>query len=101
MSKRVFVAGASGAIGRRLCPLLLADGWHVTGSTRSREKAERLREMGVEPVIVDVFDEQALREAVIAANTSIIVHQLTDLPDSLYPDRMDEASARNARMRET
>jgi nucleoside-diphosphate-sugar epimerase len=100
MSQRVFVAGASGAIGQRLCPLLLADGWQVTGSTRSPEKAERLREMRVEPVIVDVFDEQALRKAVVAADASIIVHQLTDLPDTLYPDRMDEASARNARMRE-
>jgi nucleoside-diphosphate-sugar epimerase len=100
MFRRVFVAGASGAIGQRLCPLLLAEGWHVTGSTRSREKAERLREMRVEPVIVDVFDERALRDAVVTANPSIVVHQLTDLPDSLYPDHMDEASARNARMRE-
>lgn len=100
MSKRVFLAGASGAIGQRLCPLLIADGWQVTGTTRSREKAEWLREMRVEPVIVDVFDEQALREAVITANASIIVHQLTDLPDVLDPKLMDEASARNAHMRE-
>jgi len=100
MSKRVFVAGASGAIGQRLCPLLFADGWHVTGSTRSREKAEWLRAMHVEPVIVDVFDAQALRDAVVAANPSIIVHQLTDLPDVLDPQLMDAASARNARMRE-
>src|SRR5215510_7192348 len=80
MSKRVFLAGASGAIGRRLCPLLIADGWHVTGTTRSPEKAEAMRAMGVEP--------------------AIIVHQLTDLPAALYPARMDEASARNARIRE-
>src|SRR5262245_30613968 len=100
MSKRVFLAGASGAIGRRLCPLLLADGWHVTGTTRSPEKAELLRQVGVEPVIVDVFDAQALHDAVVAAQPAIVVHQLTDLPDNLYPDRMDEASARNAHMRE-
>jgi nucleoside-diphosphate-sugar epimerase len=100
MAKRVFVAGASGAIGQRLCPLLVADGWQVTGTTRSREKAEWLRAMRVEPVIVDVFDEHALREAVIAANPSILVHQLTDLPDVLDPKLMDEASVRNARMRE-
>jgi nucleoside-diphosphate-sugar epimerase len=100
MSKRVFVAGASGAIGQRLCPLLCSDGWHVTGTTRSQEKAEWLRAMRVEPVIVDVFDEQSLRDAVTAANPSIIVHQLTDLPDVLDPKLMDEASVRNARMRE-
>ena len=100
MSKRVFVAGASGAIGQRFCPLLVADGWHVTGTTRSREKAEWLRAMRVEPVILDVFDEQALRNSVIAANPAIVVHQLTDLPDVLDPKLMDEASARNARMRE-
>ena len=100
MAKRVFVAGASGAIGQRLCPLLVADGWQVTGTTRSREKAEWLRAMRVEPVIVDVFDEQALREAVIAAKPSIVVHQLTELPDVLDPKLMDEASVRNAHMRQ-
>jgi nucleoside-diphosphate-sugar epimerase len=100
MSKRVFVAGASGAIGQRLCPLLFADGWHVTGTTRSPEKVAGLRAMRVEPVIVDVFDEQALHAAVVAASPSIIVHQLTDLPDVLDPRLMDEASARNARMRD-
>jgi len=100
VSKRVFLAGASGAIGRRLCPLLIADGWHVIGTTRSRDKAEALRALGVEPVVVDVFDEQALRDAVIAASATIIVHQLTDLPTVLAPERMEEASKRNAHIRE-
>ena len=56
VSKRIFLAGASGAIGRRLAPLLVANGWLVFGSTRSKDKALGLREMGVEPVVVDVFD---------------------------------------------
>ena len=85
MSQRVFLAGASGAIGRRLCPLLIADGWHVTGTTRSPEKAQALRHMGVEPIVVDVFDESALRRAVADARPAIVVHQLTDLPAALDP----------------
>jgi uncharacterized protein YbjT (DUF2867 family) len=60
-ARRLFLAGASGAIGRRLAPLLIADGWRVFGSTRSPDKARMLREMGVEPVVVDVFDADGLR----------------------------------------
>ena len=57
----IFLAGASGAIGRRLAPLLVASGWRVVGTTRAQDKAPLLREMGVEPVVVDVFDASALR----------------------------------------
>jgi len=76
----VFVAGASGAIGRRLCRLLVEDGWPVVGTTRSGEKAALLHDMGVERVIVDVFDEGLLREAVRKAQPDFVIHQLTDLP---------------------
>ena len=96
----IFVAGAGGAIGRRLCLLLVAEGSQVAGTTRSAEKASALRSMGVEPVIVDVFDEQALREVVAAARPKVVVHQLTDLPPGLDPARMAEAMVRNARIRE-
>ena len=61
MTKRIFLAGASGAIGRRLTPLLVAHGWTVVASTRAQDKASLLREMGAEPVVVDVFDADALR----------------------------------------
>lgn len=64
MKGRIFVAGASGAIGRRLCSLLINDGWSVTGTTRSPEKERLLRDMGVEPAIVDVFDESLLQAIV-------------------------------------
>ena len=100
MNKNVFVAGATGAIGRSLCRLLVQDGWKVTGTTRSQAKVALLRELGVAPVVVDVFDAAALREAVAKAEPEIVVHQLTDLPPALEPALMTEALARNARLRD-
>jgi nucleoside-diphosphate-sugar epimerase len=100
MNQNLFLAGAGGAIGRRLIPLLLADGWTVTGTTRSPEKAAALAEAGIKPVVVDVFDAERLREAVLAARPAVVVHQLTDLPPGLDPARMGEARLRNARLRE-
>lgn len=99
MTKTLFLAGATGAIGRRLAPQLIADGWRVVGSTRGRDRAEALRLLGVEPVIVDVFDAAALTEAICAARPEIIIHQLTDLPAGLDPAKMIEATQRNARIR--
>jgi nucleoside-diphosphate-sugar epimerase len=99
MTRCLFLAGAAGAIGRRLAPLLVADGWRVAGTTRSAAKAPLLQAMGIEPVIVDVFDAAALREAVARAQPSIVIHQLTDLPPGLDPRKMDEARARNAHLR--
>jgi len=96
----IFLAGASGAIGRRLAPLLVAGGWRVVGTTRSKEKAPLLREMGVEPVVVDVFDARALREVVADHQPEIVIHQLTDLPFALDAARMTEALVRNARLRD-
>lgn len=100
MNKTLFLAGASGAIGKRLAPLLIAEGWRVIGTTRSQGKAAELERMGVVPVIVDVFDADALTAAVAAARPQVIMHQLTDLPPGLDPARMAEAAARNARIRE-
>lgn len=100
MEKSLFLAGASGAIGRRLAPLLVQSGWRVVGTTRSAAKAAMLREMGVEPVVVDVYDAAALHDCVAAARPSVVVHQLTDLPPALDPGRMAEALPRNARLRD-
>jgi nucleoside-diphosphate-sugar epimerase len=97
---RILVAGASGVIGRRLCRLLVEDGWHVTGTTRSPDRAPALRALGVEPAIVDVFDEQLLRRVVAETRPEVVVHQLTDLPPALDPARMPEAIVRNARIRD-
>ena len=100
MGHRIFLAGASGAIGQRLIPQLLAAGHQVTGTTRNADKAAILRALGVGPVVVDVFDAEALSRAMLAAKPDIVVHQLTDLPPGLDPSRMGEAVVRNARIRD-
>ncbi|WP_027060058.1 NAD-dependent epimerase/dehydratase family protein [Mesorhizobium loti] len=99
MGHRIFLAGASGAIGQRLIPQLLAAGHEVMGTTRSVEKAEKLLALGVEPFVVDVFNADALSRAMVAVRPDIVVHQLTDLPAGLDPSRMGEAIVRNARIR--
>jgi nucleoside-diphosphate-sugar epimerase len=99
-NKRIFLAGASGAIGRQLAPLLIADGWQVAGTTRSAGKASVLRDMGVEPVVVDVFDAVALRNVMTDFKPEIVIHQLTDLPHALEASKMTEALVRNARLRD-
>jgi nucleoside-diphosphate-sugar epimerase len=96
---KIFLAGATGAIGRRLLPLLLNAGHSVIGTTRSTPKADELRAAGAEAVVVDVFDASALSAAVLQARADIVVHQLTDLPRGLDPSQMAEGTARNARMR--
>ncbi|TSE00207.1 NAD(P)-dependent oxidoreductase [Mesorhizobium intechi] len=100
MGHRIFLAGASGAIGQRLIPQLLAAGHQVTGTTRNADKAATLRALGAEPVVVDVFDAETLLLAMLAAKPDIVVHQLTDLPPGLDPSRMGEAVVRNARIRD-
>lgn len=100
MKGRIFIAGATGAVGRPLSRLLVADGWQVAGSTRKPERASELRALGVEPVIVDVFDADALRAALLTQRPDIVIHQLTDLPPGLDPAQMEAGRARNARIRE-
>ena len=63
----MFLARASGAVGRRLAPLLVSEGWRVIGTTRSADKAAALRSLGVEPVIVDVFEASAFAAAIAKA----------------------------------
>jgi nucleoside-diphosphate-sugar epimerase len=92
---RVFVAGASGVIGVRLVPLLVAAKHEVAGMTRSPEKRELLRHLGAEPVVCDAFDATALREAVVAFRPEVVVNELTDLPDE--PATTNEANARMRR----
>jgi nucleoside-diphosphate-sugar epimerase len=94
---RIFVAGASGLIGVRLVPLLVEAGHEVAGMTRSPEKAGLLRDLGAEPVICDVFDAEALAEAVAAYGPDSVFHQLTDLPDNVT--EMASFGARNDRIR--
>ena len=100
MTTRIFLAGASGAIGRRLAPLLVANGWLVFGSTRSNRKVAQLEELGVEPVVVDVFDAAALQHLLTEIRPEIVIHQLTDLPYALEASQMTAALARNACLRD-
>jgi nucleoside-diphosphate-sugar epimerase len=100
MGYRIFLAGASGAIGRRLTPLLHSAGHYVCGSTRSNANADALRLLGAEPVVVDVFDATALSRAIATARPDVVIHQLTDLPKDLDPRQMGAAIVRTARIRD-
>jgi nucleoside-diphosphate-sugar epimerase len=97
--KRVFLAGATGAVGRRMLPMLREAGYEVTGTTRAASKTEELRAAGITPVIVDVFDAAGLGAAMLDARPDLVVHQLTDLPYGLKAELMAEGLARNARVR--
>jgi nucleoside-diphosphate-sugar epimerase len=79
---RIFLAGATGVVGRRLA-LLLRDAKHdVTGTTRDPAKAIRLQTLGIKPIVVDAFDADALARAVVSAQPDVVIHQLTDLPNA-------------------
>jgi nucleoside-diphosphate-sugar epimerase len=95
---KIFLAGAAGAIGRRLVPLLLEAGHSVTGTTRSGEKAAELKARSVTAVVVDVYDAAALRDAVMRASPDVVIHQLTDLPKVHDPHRSG-AFGGNTRLR--
>jgi nucleoside-diphosphate-sugar epimerase len=91
---KVFVAGASGAIGKPLVRQLRAAGHEVTGMTRREERAEEIRAGGADAVVCDVFDAEALREAVVAAEPEVVVHALTALPPRFKP-KADYLAATN------
>jgi nucleoside-diphosphate-sugar epimerase len=79
----VFVAGASGVIGSRLVPKLVAAGHAVTAMTRTEGKAGALREAGAAQVVCDVLDEEGVREAMRAAEPEVVVHQVTAFPGEM------------------
>ncbi|EIF00216.1 NAD-dependent epimerase/dehydratase family protein [Saccharomonospora glauca] len=96
-SLRIFVAGATGVIGSRLLPLLTRAGHTVAGMTRTAGKAPLVRKLGAEPVVCDVYDAPALTDAVRDFRPDLLLHQLTDLPDSA--EELPERRAGNARIR--
>lgn len=93
---RVFVAGAAGAIGRQLVPMLIEAGHEVTGTTRSAERAAWLRTQGAHEVVLDVMDADALKAAVVDARPRVVVHQLTDLAAGFGAEQLRV----NARLRQ-
>jgi nucleoside-diphosphate-sugar epimerase len=95
----VFFAGATGVIGRRLTPMLIAAGHQVTGMTRSDKKADLVRAAGAEPAVCDVYDVEGLGEAVAAAAPEVVIHQLTDLPPNVDPRKMEKQAEGNDRIR--
>src|SRR5918992_217636 len=96
---RVFVAGATGAIGNQLVPQLIEAGHQVTAITRSKEKLGKLRDLGAEAVLCDVFDAGRLGSVVAQSEPEAVINQLTDLPQSLKPRKLGEFYAANNRVR--
>jgi 2-alkyl-3-oxoalkanoate reductase len=96
---RVFVAGASGAIGARLVPQLVQRDHKVIGTSRSPRKAEQLRAFGAQPVALDLLDPDAVREAVTAAGPDAIVHQATALAGASDFKHFDRSFAQTNRLR--
>jgi nucleoside-diphosphate-sugar epimerase len=96
---RVFVAGASGAIGTRLVPQLIDRGHEVIGTFRSPGSAERVRALGAEPIALDLLDAPAVRRAVLEAEPDAIVHQATALADMSFSRNLDRTFAPTNRLR--
>ncbi len=96
---RVFVAGASGAIGTRLVPQLVDRGHEVVGTSTSAEKAEHIRALGAEPVALDLLDRTAVRRAVLDAAPDAIVHQATALAQLSFSRNFDGTFAQTNRLR--
>src|SRR5262249_61362476 len=96
---RVFVAGASGAIGSRLVPQILDAGHEVIGTHHSSSNAERLRALGAKPVALDLLDPAAVRKAVLETESDAIVHQATALADIRFARNFDRTFAQTNRLR--
>jgi nucleoside-diphosphate-sugar epimerase len=96
---RVFLAGASGVIGRRLVPLLIAGSHHVTAMTSRPQKVDALRAAGTDAVVADALDADAVAAAVRDAHPDAIIHQLTALPPRIDPRTMERDFALNDRLR--
>src|SRR6266576_2504868 len=96
---RIFLAGATGVIGRRLVPLLVAEGHQVTGMTRARERGATLEAMGAEVAVADALDAGAVRAAVVSARPQAVIHQLTSLPRRIDPRKIERDFVLNDRLR--
>jgi nucleoside-diphosphate-sugar epimerase len=96
---RVFVAGASGAIGTRLVPQLLEQGHDVVGTSMSPANAERIRALGAEPIVLDLLAPGAVRRAVLETEPDAIVHQATALADVRFSRHLDRSFVETNRLR--
>ena len=96
---RIFIAGATGAVGKRLVPRLRANGHEVVGTTRSAGKLSDLRVLGAQPVVLDVLDAEAVGRAISEAGPDVVVHQATALSDLTNLRNLDNAFAETNRLR--
>jgi nucleoside-diphosphate-sugar epimerase len=96
---RIFVAGATGAVGRRLVPRLVGAGHTVVGLTRTPTKVALLRDLGAKPVVADALDENLIHAAVRDARPDVIVHELTELKGASDLRKFDRAFANSNRLR--
>jgi nucleoside-diphosphate-sugar epimerase len=95
---KVFVAGATGALGRQLLPMLVKDGHEVTGMTRTPAKEDLLRSLGARPAVADAFDPEAVAQAVAEAEPEVVIHELTDLTGT-FARNIDKSFASTNRLR--
>jgi nucleoside-diphosphate-sugar epimerase len=93
ITMRIFVAGATGAVGKTLLPLLVAAGHSVVGLTRTPDKVNMIRKTGADAVVADAFELQSIINAVAAAAPEVIVHELTSLSGANDLRHFDRAFA--------
>ncbi len=96
---KIFLAGATGVIGRRLIPLLIGAGHFVSGLTRDADKVPALKRSGAQPIVLDVFNQRALHDAVARVKPDVVIHQLTNLPKVFDPALLAEMLPENSRLR--
>jgi nucleoside-diphosphate-sugar epimerase len=96
---RVFVVGASGAIGTRLVPQLIHEGHDVIGTSTSLESAERVRALGANPLVLDLLDARAVRKAVLEAEPDAIVNEATALANVSFSRNLDRSFVQTNRLR--
>lgn len=95
----IFLAGATGAIGKRLIPMLIASGHYVIAATRAQDKVGMLRTSGAEPAVVDALDRDAVMKAVTSARPEVVVHQVTALAKMGNLKNFDKEFALTNRLR--
>jgi nucleoside-diphosphate-sugar epimerase len=96
---RIFVAGATGALGKQLVPMLVADGHEVTAMTRTPAKQDLVRELGARPVLADALDPEAVAQGVGKAEPEVVIHQLTAIDASSFGRSLDKMFAETNRLR--
>src|SRR5918996_1139445 len=96
---KIFVAGATGALGRHLVPQLVANGHEVVGLTRTPSKQDLIRSLGARTAVADALDPEAVAHAVAEAEPEVIVHQLTALSGSLDMRHIERDFAQTNRLR--